>query len=197
MNHTRLIQTAFGILFGIISISSFALSYLNLTAAAVQAGIIPQLAWLWPLCLDAFIIMGSLFILQANLREEASWPGWIVLLCFTVISTVFNIAHSPADPLSRAAHAIPPVALCASLELLMIRIKRDLLTDTDYLVNTDDLLPPAPPEKLEKVRNWFTDNPDSNISQARQSLRMGYSTVSDCKDYLVQTGQLSGLTDKS
>lgn len=34
MNHTRLIQTAFGILFGIISISSFALSYLNLTAAA-------------------------------------------------------------------------------------------------------------------------------------------------------------------
>lgn len=191
MNHTRLIQYSFALLFIIISVSSFSLSYLNLMSAAIDAGIIPALAWLWPLTIDAFLIMGSLFILQSSLQDEKPAEGWIVVSVFTVISIGFNIAHSPADWLSRAAHAIPPIALCWSLHMLMVRLKRDLMKpDT-----ADEIIAPASPEKIEKVRSWFTDNPDSSISQARQALKMGYSTVSACREYLVSTGQLSSFTE--
>lgn len=195
MNHTRLIQYSFGLLFCIIAISSFALSYLNLMAAAVEAGIDSYLSWIWPLGVDAFIVMGSLFILQSSLQEEDPREGWIVVFVFTGVSILFNIAHSPDDYLSRAAHAIPPVALCWSLHMLMVRLKRDLQTNPDGVDCIDGLTPPATPEKLEKVRTWYTDHPDSTISQARQALKMGYQTVVDCRDYLVSTGQLSGLSD--
>ena len=197
-NHTRFIQIIFAFLFCIITISAFALSYVNLTAAAIEAGIIPVLAPLWPLCLDAFIVMGSIFVLQANLNHEPSWPGWITLLCFTVISTAFNIAHSPPGYLSQAAHALPPIALCASLELLMIRIKRDLLAsqrvteDPEYTLSNQD---PISPEKVQKVREWFTVNPGGTIEQARKALGLGWSTVRNCREYLITSGQLTGLTE--
>lgn len=44
MNHNSIIKLSFAVLFIIISVSSFALSYLNLMAAAIEAGIIPALA---------------------------------------------------------------------------------------------------------------------------------------------------------
>jgi len=198
MNHTRLIQFIFALLFCIITISAFALSYVNLTAAALQAGIPDYLAWMWPLCLDAFIVMGSIFILQANLKNEPSWQGWIVLLCFTVISTTFNIAHSPVDPFSRAAHALPPIALCASLELLMIRIKRDLLktpSHSEGIEDTQSVSDPISLEKVQKVKEWLTVNPGGTNEQARKALGLGWSTVKDCREYLDSTGQLTGLTE--
>lgn len=190
MNHTRVIQITFGILFCIITISAFALSYVNLTAAAVQAGIPEYLAWMWPLCLDAFIIMGSLFILQANLNNEPQWPGWITLLSFTTISTAFNIAHSPADLLSRAAHALPPIALCASLELLMIRIKRDLIRQRQETESPQETQDPISQEKRDKVKLWFSENPEGTTEQARKALRLGWKTVRDIELDLIHSGEL-------
>jgi hypothetical protein len=198
LHHTRFIQIIFAFLFCVITTSAFALSYVNLTAAAIEAGIIPTLAPLWPLCLDAFIVMGSLFVLQANLNHEPSWPGWITLLCFTVVSTGFNIAHSSPGILSQSAHALPPIALCASLELLMIRIKRDLLASQRVTEDREtplSLSDQISQEKVLKVREWFTVNPGGTIEQARKALGMGWSTVRDCREYLINSGQLTGLTE--
>lgn len=191
----RWIQILFAILFIIIAGSSFALSYVNLMAAATEAGIPNFLNWVWPLCLDAFIIMGSLFVLQANLDNQPQWQGWLVVILFTVTSTVFNIAQSPSNYMSQAAHAVPPIALCASLEMLMIQIKRDLLKATEEDTSGQDLQVPIPPEKLEKVRSWFTVNPNSTINQARIALGMGPATVKSCRDYLIKSNQITGLTD--
>lgn len=198
MNHNRFIQVIFGSLFVIISGASFALSYMNLMAAAIEAGIIPLLAPLWPLCLDAFIVMSSLFILQANLNNESNLWGWIALLLSTVASVGFNIAHSPVDLFSQAAHAIPPVMLCASLELLMIRIKRDLLKsqrDSEEMENPLAVQYTIPQEKVQKVLEWFTENPGGKIEDARKSLRMSHATVSKCRAHLISDGKLSGLTE--
>ena len=195
MEHSRWIQLLFAVLFIIIAGSSFALSYVNLMAAAGQAGIPDYLTWMWPLCLDAFIIMGSLFVLQSNLDNLPQWQGWLVVILFTVTSISFNIAHSPSDLLSRVAHAVPPVALCVSLELLMIQIKRDLLKATEKEETLSDTLLSITPDKLEKVKSWFTVNPNSTINQARIALCMGPATVKSCREYLIKNNQLTGFTD--
>jgi|GEM_PF-1544074 len=127
----------------ITTISSFALSFFNLQEAALEAGINPWLTWMWPLCIDAILIGGSLMILRSSLKHESSIVGWLVLLAFTTISTVFNVLHSPSDILSRSAHAIPPIALCVSVELLMIIIRSDLrstspVTDIDQPASLPD-----------------------------------------------------------
>jgi hypothetical protein len=57
--------------FCIIVASSFALSYVNLTTAAIEADINPTLFPLCPLWLDGFLVMGSLFILLANLNRKS------------------------------------------------------------------------------------------------------------------------------
>lgn len=65
-------------------------------------------------------------ILRSSIRQESPIAGWFVLLIFTGISTAFNVINSPANITDQAAHAIPPVALCVSIELLMMTIKSDL-----------------------------------------------------------------------
>jgi len=186
-NH-RIIQITYALLFVIITISAFTLSYLNLMQAATDAEIYP--AWMWPLCLDAFIIMGSLFVLQANLNQEPSWQGWIVLLTFTVASTVFNILHSPDDHISQAAHALAPIALCGSLEMLMIRIKRDLLRSSLDPEPTPEQQIAISSEKRDRVLKWYTDNPDGNTDQARKALRMSWNTVREIETVLMKSGEL-------
>ena len=116
------------ILVGTIGLTAFILSFANLRVAAVEAGIQPVLSWAWPICLDCLLIAGSLMILRANLRQEDSRLGWSVLLVFTGSSVAFNIVHSPPDIVSQVAHAVPPIALCVSIELLMTIIKSDVQT---------------------------------------------------------------------
>lgn len=92
----------------IIATSSFLLSFINLQAVAIEAGINPWLSWLWPACIDALLIAGSLMILRSSIRDESPLIGWSVLLSFTAVSTAFNVIHSPADLTAQAAHAVPP-----------------------------------------------------------------------------------------
>jgi hypothetical protein len=115
---TRFISLSIGALVVLIAVSSFALSYVNLRQVAISAGIPESLAFLWPILLDAFLVVGSLVILRSNLEQSPVWPGWMVLITFTGVSTVFNIIESKGG-IAMAAHAVPPVALCISLELLM------------------------------------------------------------------------------
>ncbi|MDX8549645.1 DUF2637 domain-containing protein [Methanospirillum sp. J.3.6.1-F.2.7.3] len=122
----------------IIAGCAFALSFFNLQDAALEAGIKPWLSWLWPVCIDALLIAGSLMILRSSLRNESPLIGWIVLLSFTGVSTLFNVLHSPADIVSQAAHAVPPVALCVSIELLMMTIRSDLMVGEHVCTCTSD-----------------------------------------------------------
>ncbi len=122
----KIILMSFGIIVSIIIASAFALSFNNLNETALEAGIPAMLSPLWPLSLDLFLLAGSIYILRANLTDESSTPGWTVLMVFTAVSTAFNVAHSPDGILSRSAHAVPPIALCVSLELLMMILRSDL-----------------------------------------------------------------------
>ena len=174
----------------IIATSSFILSFFNLQAAAIEAGINPWLSWLWPVCIDALLIAGSLMILRSNLRNESPLIGWSVLLTFTVVSTAFNTIHSPAGLTAQAAHGIPPIALCVSIELLMLCIRSDLSGQpdqggehqcTDNMVTDQAPVQPVStfdsPDTREMILTHFSEHPTSTHAAAARSLGISRSTV--------------------
>ena len=179
MSPTRFILVLFGSIVCLIISTAFVLSYANLVETAIEAGISPLLAPMWPVCLDAFLLAGSLFILRANLLGETPTPGWAVLLVFTGVSTAFNVYHSPENLVARAAHAVPPIALCVSLELLMMILKSDLTRETK--ADEPRIEPVEEPEEVEKVRLYFESNPGTSVNKARQDLKMSWKRVNEIK----------------
>lgn len=133
----------------ITTISSFVLSFVNLQAAAIESGINAWLSFLWPVCIDAVLIAGSLMILRSSLRNESPVVGWLVLLGFTLVSTWFNILHSPEEITSRLAHAVPPVSLCVSIEILMLIIRSDLQRPPTTPLQESILCNPPPVQDTE------------------------------------------------
>ena len=115
-----------GILTVIVLLCSFILSFSNLRYAAEISLIDPVLTWAWPLCIDSLLVSGSLLVLRNSLRGESTRFGWLVLSVFTGVSIAFNVAVSPETWISRAAHAIPPITLMVSVEILLSIVRSDL-----------------------------------------------------------------------
>lgn len=181
MNPTKLISYAFGVIVFLILVSSFTLSYSNLQESAIDAGIEPLLAPMWPLCLDLFLAGSSLYILRSNLLTEDSRPGWVVLIIFTAVSTAFNVIHSPENITAQSTHAVPPIALCISLELLMMILKSDLSREEKPRVEVKE---PSIEviEPLNEVQLYFIQHPEASINQARKDLQMSWKRVKEEKE---------------
>lgn len=186
----------------IVSGSAFALSFYNLAAMAGDAGIPYPLAYLWPICLDCFLIIASLYILWATLLNESARPGWAALILFTGVSTAFNILHAPDNLVYQAAHAVPPIALCVSLEFLMMVLRNK--TRSEEEVSVPISIPvSAPPEELSvvsdtpplvpnnkaRVETYFLTNPKASTNQAAKDLGLSWATV---KGYRDQIPELEG-----
>lgn len=113
-----------GVLVSFLAASAFVLSYDALYRLALANGITPQLAWLWPLCLDAMMIAASLSVLRNGISGERSWYQWGLVAMFTAASITFNMIHAPNDTiLARAVFALPPLVTFLSFELLVSQIK--------------------------------------------------------------------------
>lgn len=159
--------TAFLVFF--ISCCAFTLSFVNLQATAVEAGINVWLSWLFPCCIDALLIAGSLMIFRANVIGGDIRVGWSVLLVFTAISSVFNVIHSPPDVVSRAVHIIPPIALCISIELFMITLHK---------VETKGLVIERKRKSSEDtVVGYFAENPTATVDDAAKDLSLSKTTI--------------------
>ena len=122
----RWIPNLTGILTIIVLLCSFILSFSNLRYAAELSRIDPVLTWAWPVCIDSLLVSGSLLILRNSLRQESTRFGWLVLSVFTFVSIMFNVAVSPNNLLSQASHAIPPITLMVSIEILLSIVRSDL-----------------------------------------------------------------------
>ncbi|PWR73357.1 DUF2637 domain-containing protein [Methanospirillum stamsii] len=185
-----------------IAASAFLLSFANLQAAAQEAGISPFLSWLWPLCVDALLIAGSLMILRSNLRNESPIVGWSVLIVFTGISTLFNVIHSPDGIMSRLSHAVPPIALCISVELLMMCLRSDIAINdtpeeeqdpqcTESAPVQQDCNIPARNDTAQLVMQHFREHPESTVTAAAESLGLHRTTISRHLKTLSAAGVLS------
>jgi hypothetical protein len=95
------------------------MSYDALHALARDSGAPIELAWLWPLIVDGFIVVASLSVLRAVLESRPAWHPWLLLLIFSTLSVAGNVAHGPPTPVGRLVAAIPPIALVLAFDLLM------------------------------------------------------------------------------
>lgn len=125
---------AAGVLF--VAAAGLILSYESLLDLALASGAVSRnLAWLWPLTLDALAIVASLNVLWAETRQERDRYAWILVIVFTALSVVFNATHagldsllglSPSAPVAIAAFVgiVPPIAAALSLHLVVRLIRR-------------------------------------------------------------------------
>ena len=174
---TRSLPVIISALVMIIAGSSFVLSYVNLRDIAIQAGIPEHLAFMWPLCLDAFLILSSIYILKADTSGESTLIGWIILITFTSISVIFNMQGSTTI-ISMAIHAIPPISLCVSLELLMQMI-RSIDNDVPAVIISDH-----PETNGDRIKQYLINNPGKTIRDAASDLSCSPATVSKYKRQL-------------
>lgn len=116
-NKTISVVTAGLVLF--LAGAAFVLSYDALHGLALDNGIKPSLAWLWPLTLDAFMIAASLAVLRASLNSEGKVYQWTLVGAFTLASIAFNVVHAPTTLLARSIFALPPLVVFLAFELLM------------------------------------------------------------------------------
>ena len=123
MNAQKGISIISGIIIFFLAVSSFVLSYDALYRLALANGITPWLAWLWPLCLDAFMVSASLAVLRNSLVSERTWYQWVLVGIFTILSISFNAIHAPDTWLARSIFAIPPLVVFLAFELLVSQVK--------------------------------------------------------------------------
>jgi len=168
-----------GVMVLVIAASAFCLSFYNLQLQAIESGINPWLSWLWPVCIDATLIAGSLMILRASLRNTSPVVGWAVLLSFTSVSVGFNVIHSPPDIISQLAHAVPPIALCVSIELLMLCIKTEVTNTKKPVITKNNI-------KITKVTSedvlcYFEKHQDHTNKQAAAALNVSATHIGRLK----------------
>ena len=109
----------------------FTLSFAALRDLAAGSGIPENLAGLWPLIVDGFIIVASAsaFALKSRGRR-VTWYPWTALIVFSIISVAGNSLHAidSADSLrvpifvAAVVSAVPAIALLIASHLLVLMI---------------------------------------------------------------------------
>lgn len=99
------------------------LSYDALRNLAVQAGIPPLLAILFPITIDGLILSGSLLMLFFANKGKRSAYGFFLTALGVVSSVAGNVAVSVDTLVSQLVHATSPVVLFLSIEALTILLR--------------------------------------------------------------------------
>jgi len=135
-----------------LALAGFAMSYEALHALARDSGVSAELAWLWPLVVDGFIVVASLSVLGAVLESRRSWHPWFLLLIFSSVSVAGNVAHGAPTPVGRLVAAVPPVALVLAFDLLMRQLQLTLRELPDEVPDTAPSLPRSTPSVVTSGR---------------------------------------------
>ena len=208
-NFERWIPDLTGLLTGIVLLCSFILSFSNLRYAAEISKIDPVLTWAWPVCIDSLLVSGSLLILRNSTRRESTRFGWLVLSVFTGISIAFNVAVSPSNLLSQASHAVPPITLMVSIEILMSIVRSDLAGRTPEVSKEEARDPssvtppvtmlhrePSPGVTSEQVLQFYRTHPDATYVTAASHLNIARQTVSRHITRLLEDGKIQKDGDR-
>lgn len=71
----------------------------------------------------------------------------------------------------------------------MIRIKRDLLNSPEESEEYTESPTTISPETIEKIRSWYTVNPEGNTDQCRKAIKKSWSTVREGERILTGRGE--------
>jgi Trp operon repressor len=127
MTTTKRISFITALLVLLVAIGSFALSYSNLRLLAAESGINGWLSYVWPLLIDASLIVFSLAVVNAYLHNESTWKQWSLVGIYTIATVSFNVVHAPASLQAQVVAAIAPVSLFFSFELLMGQLRSSVI----------------------------------------------------------------------
>jgi hypothetical protein len=146
---------------------AYLVSFEAISAYTARIGALPAwLRWCGPLLVDTFITLGTLFLLWLALSGAPlrkiwdAWYAWALIAAATLASAYLNAAHAPPRWDARLVAGAVPVALLASVHLLVLLLLRVLAwtppaSATRTLVAPDrpvpartDSAPPAAPARL-------------------------------------------------
>ena len=141
---TKYIALLTAALVSLIALGSFVLSYNALYQVALSNSIDVRLAWLWPLLVDAPLVVFSLCAIVAYFHSEDTWQLWSLVAFYVVITMGGNIIHAWPDMLPLLATriivtCIPPLSLLLSFEVLMAQFKNSIKRQSVTLALTQEL----------------------------------------------------------
>jgi hypothetical protein len=127
----KLISWLAGLLVAILALLAFILSYSSLQHMAATNGVPGWLSYLWPLLLDFAMVVFSLAILRANLRQEGTAYPWLLTVVFASLATlgnVMDVSHLglPSVAVAACVKALAPIALVLAFELLMSMVRAEI-----------------------------------------------------------------------
>jgi hypothetical protein len=112
---------------------AYLVSFEAISAYVARIGALPAwLRWCGPLLVDTFITLGTLFLLWLALsgiplrRVWDAWYAWALIAAATGASAYLNAAHAPPRWDARLVAGAVPVALLASVHLLVLLLLRVL-----------------------------------------------------------------------
>lgn len=104
---------------GAVAVLSAVLSFHNIRQFAVDIGIPTALSPAYPLFIDGLLLASSLAVLRYARRGERSRLA-VGVLIFGVVNSIFTNAYAASgDLVAMYGHALPPLALFLTVELLV------------------------------------------------------------------------------
>jgi len=118
----------------VVAAIAYLVSFEAISAYVAHIGAMPHwLRWCGPLLIDTFITIATAFLLWLALSgarlasEHDAWFAWLLIATSTVASAYLNAAHAPDRWDARLVAGSVPLALLASVHLL-VRLMTRLLT---------------------------------------------------------------------
>lgn len=127
MKANRLISILTAVLVLSIGIASFILSYNALRDFALHNGVTGKLASIWPLLIDASMVVFSLSVVNSYLHSEDTKKQWALVGIYTVATIGFNVLHADDTLQARVVASIAPLSLFFSFEILMSQLKSSVV----------------------------------------------------------------------
>ena len=127
MRLERIIGALTAVVVGAVTALAFAQSFHALRTFAEAQQVVPAgWGWMFAATIDGFVLAALLTSLSLSLQEDRGTAPWAVralAVMAAAISLVFNLQHVPAG-MARWGAAVPPVAVLAGLEVLLLQVRR-------------------------------------------------------------------------
>jgi hypothetical protein len=147
MKPDRAIGAVTALVVGAVTALAFAQSFHALRTFAEAHQVVPAgWGWMFAATIDGFVLAALLTSLSLSLqgdRGAAPWSVRILAVTAAAISLVFNLQHVPAG-MARWGAAVPPAAVLAGLEVLLLQVRRAVHRQDAAVVLPLQTVAPAP-----------------------------------------------------
>jgi hypothetical protein len=171
MRLERAIGAVTALVVGAVTALAFAQSFHALRSFAEAQRIVPaRWGWMFAATIDGFVLAALLTSLSLSLQGDRGAAPWAVrLLAVTAaaISLVFNLQHVPAG-MARWGAAVPPVAVLAGLEVLLLQVRR--------AVHRQGPTNPLPPAATARTSRLHGRSDPAAIEQPDRATPPGHDT---------------------